>query len=588
MCSVRGVIVLYCFVIMSVLLSIFKCAELQAQLNHSYPRVGTMHFGRNAPPEWYAKFDYLMVRSSDESLVREIKKLNPNIYIFGILDWNKGGNLDLPDEWKSKNSKGEFIGLYGLSNFFSVNMTDFCGKSSEFGNKRFTEYFPGYLLEEFDQSVFSGIATDGLWIKPRDANGDIDLNGNGVNDYTEFGEEWVNEQWKKGTDKLINGLRQVMGPDKPIVINSGRFHEFNWPETNGVVLESHGVTFSFSWYRKIYNRWMDAARKPHFLYFDGHGDSKNNFAFMRYVIGNTMFGDGYSSYSESNLHHYDGFYDEYEVDLGFPTGEMQAVTTPDANDKGLWARFFTKGAIIVNVDDKNNTVGDAQLRSLSGYAGPYYRIKGGQVPDFNNGKLFDEVKLTGTSFGRGYHGDAILLTKNPATVVTDIYVDNDDEGTAPGTDAPGYKGSWQQTNRDLENAWSLSYKDHKDAWAVAYSAPGSGSNVATFTPFIGVAGKYKVYEWHGNLLGQNEATNVPYEIRHASGTTNGRIDQRANVGEWNYLGEFLFSQGKNGYVRITNNANGVVLADAFKFVYSEGIVGDSTKPDAPTGVRVSQ
>jgi len=48
------------------------------------------------------------------------------------------------------------------------------------------------------------------------------------------------------------------------------------------------------------------------------------------------------------------------------------------------------------------------------------------------------------------------------------------------------------------------------------------------------------------------------------------------------------NKGKNAYIRISNNANGAVVADAFRFVYSEGVTGDTTPPNPPTGVMIRQ
>ncbi|MCZ6818933.1 MAG: putative glycoside hydrolase [Calditrichaeota bacterium] len=562
--------------------------NLPAQVTHSYPRVGIFHFGTPAPPEWYAKFDLVIIRTTRDQTVRDIKVLNPNAHVFGTKDWNRGAGLDpVPEEWRTHNSRGQDINLYNASNFYTVNMSDFCGKAPQYDNKRFTEYLPDYVLSTFDQTAFSGICTDGLWVKPRAANGDIDLNRNGNNDYDEFGKEWVETQWRDGVDKMIAGLRNRMDPNRILIINSGRFHDFYWQESNGLILENHSYTGNnFSWYRRIYQRWMDEARKPHVLLYDGKGRDKSEFAFMRYLLGLTLFGDGYFSFSENDLHHYHGYYDEYDIDLGFPKGEMTQIRSTGSDDHGIWVRFFTKGAVIVNVDDQSATVSDADLQPVSGYAGPYYRFQGGQDPDVNNGQRFNQISLSADRNSKGFRGDAILLTREPTVVVSDIIIDNDDEGTSPGTAKPPYKGSWTQTNDNIDKVWTLSARQHKDAWAIAFAQKGNGESTATFTPTIGLAGKYKIYEWHGDIQGVAEASDVPYEIRHAGGTQSGRINQATRYGRWNLIGEFRLNKGKNAYIRISNNANGAVVADAFRFVYSEGVTGDATPPNPPTGVMI--
>lgn len=578
--------------LLPLLACVFLVLPAKAQTpNHSYPRVGIFHFGNPAPAEWYANFDLVIVRSDDESFAREIKQLSPQTYVFGTRDWNRGAGLDpVPQEWRTYNSRGDEIHLYGATNFYTVNMSDFCKPSPRYDNKKFNEYLPGYILSEFDNSAFSGICTDGLWIKPRDANGDVDLDRNGKNDYDEHGENWVNTQWESGVARLIDGLRDRMRADAPLILNSGRFHDFFWPESNGLVLENHSWIRNFAPFKKVYENWMDEARKPHVLLYDGKGPSKVDFAFMRFLLGVTMFGDGYFSFSENDLHHYHGIYDEYFLDLGFPTGEAQPIGSPDSDERGVWVRFFTKGAMIVNVDDRSNNVSDGDLRSVPGYDGPYFRFKGGQDPGVNNGAQFSQISLTADGSSRGFRGDAIFLTKEPFVSVADIYLDNDDEGTTPGSKPASLKGSWQQDNDNNDRVWTLSARGHKDAWAVAYTTGGSGNATARFTPNIGVPGKYHVYEWHGDIEGASEASNVPYQIRHAGGTDSGTINQSSNQGKWNYLGEFQFAKGESGYIEISNDANGVVVADAFKLVFADGteVEVDITAPKPPVGIRIQQ
>ena len=57
----------------------------------------------------------------------------------------------------------------------------------------------------------------------------------------------------------------------------------------------------------------------------------------------------------------------------------------------------------------------------------------------------------------------------------------------------------------------------------------------------------------------------PYTIHHASGDNVVKVDQRYNGSEWISLGIFEFAAGTDGYVRLSNDANGYVIADAVKF-----------------------
>ena len=111
--------------------------------------------------------------------------------------------------------------------------------------------------------------------------------------------------------------------------------------------------------------------------------------------------------------------------------------------------------------------------------------------------------------------------------------------------------------------------------------------------WFGLPGWYEVCEWHGwhgdAKTSYDEATNVPFEIGVGTEVRiRGTIDQQVNIGQWNRLGYINLPAGKEGYVKITNNANGYVIADAMRFRYMGGeeFVPDSVPPASPTNVRV--
>lgn len=564
--------------------------QSHAQGRHSYPRIAVFHFGRNAPAYWYSKFDLVNIRSNKTSLVQAIRSFNPDAYIFGTHDWNSG-TLFRPtaDAYKTYFPDGSPVYIYGsTTDNFSLNFSDFCGKVN---GLRYNEALPQAAVDNHDQRYFDGIATDGIWLKPREAEqkGSIDLDRNGVNDYDEHGTQWVNDRWKEGVDKVIREINRI-NDNRPLILNSGRFHEpeFYWTESNGMIMENTAFIPSVSVYKNRYEDWMKVAREPHLLIFDGMGYHKEDYVRMRYLLGMTLFGDGYFSYTDNDLHHYHYYYDEYDVDLGRPTTSMQLVRPNGSDERGVYVRFFTKGAVILNASESEQTVTDGDIRT-NGYAGPYYRFRGNQNIAFNSGGQFTSVTLHGELDNRNrLQGDAILLTRQEVDVVADIVVDNDVRGTNPGSRPATFSGNWTRENESAKDCWALSYRGNRGDYAVDFAQPGSGEAAATFTPTIGLPGKYHVYEWHGRVDGYASATNVPYEIRHAGGRTTGTINQQQDEGRWNYIGEFNFGVGNNGYIRISNQANGIVLADAFMFVYNEAIAIDAEAPSPPTGLRVEQ
>ncbi|MFH1890398.1 MAG: hypothetical protein ABIJ91_02445, partial [Candidatus Kuenenbacteria bacterium] len=373
-----------------------------------------------------------------------------------------------------------------------------------------------------------------------------------------------------------------------IHINSGHMHTFERDKTNGFTAEDYRCVYSWTYQKREYENWMRYAPYPHTFMFDGEGDKKNNFYWMRFLLGTTIMGDGYFSYSDienCENHHCDKYYDEFDLNLGYPTGNMQQLVTTIKNDLGVWVRFFDNGAVIVNIDKQPHTITEGKLSTLTGYKGPYYRFLGGQDPDFNNGQIFDEVDLTSRGYNNGLIGDAIFLVKEPTTVVADIIVDNVDMGTSPASETANLEGEWE--GECSSQSWSMGCRGYCSLWDIHFTT--SFTSHAIFTPTIGVAGNYAIYEWHGNITNQNEATNVRYIINYSGQSESEIIDQSQNQGQWNKLGIYNLSIGTNNNVTISaQGSNGTVIADAIRFVYQgnkgniKGPPGDYVPPTTNT------
>ena len=554
----------------------------------TYPRTAVMHFGPTAdnPPEWYAKFDMVDQRSSNEAVPQNIHALNPNSAVFGTTDWNFGSfSAPPPDEWRTYDSSGTALNIYNATNLFTVNPTDFASPAAAYGNQLYNEWLPGAMITEFIQDsstcvdCFDGFATDGIWMRPRESEGgncggDIDLdyysNPGSGNDYCTQSEDWVRSQWQAGwNDKVIAQLNTLSG-DRPLILNSGRFHleseGFDWSNHNGLILENI-VGPDPGFFLNTYSDWMSIAREPHLLHMQVEGNSKTDYQDMRYHLGLAMYGDGYFSYSEEDLHHYDSYYDEYDLNLGYPTGAMQQLLSTNGNE-GVWVRFFDNGAVILNATDASQTVTDAQIQALTGYAGPYYSFTGGQDPSANNGQQFNSITLAGgRDNSNRIRGDAILLTSQPTTMVTEIFVDNDDESTSPGSSPAEFSGIWTDSvdKSLLINPWTQSWKGQRSSyarWAMSYSDDSNAS--VTFRPEINLAGNYEIFEWHGGLSSGGACSQASLTI---NGQSQPSINQTINIGQWNSLGVFNLSSGTGNTVELDHPGGCTLIADAVVFVY---------------------
>jgi hypothetical protein len=96
-----------------------------------------------------------------------------------------------------------------------------------------------------------------------------------------------------------------------------------------------------------------------------------------------------------------------------------------------------------------------------------------------------------------------------------------------------------------------------------YHTTGVGTDTFTWTPNIPTAGSYKVYAWWTTYT--NRATNAPYTIYYNGGSQEVRVNQQTNGGQWNLLGTYDFAAGTSGYVVLSDDADGIVIADAIKF-----------------------
>lgn len=572
--------------------------------NHTYPLIGWQTF-RGAVPDYYARYDLILTTNSGTELAQQIKQRNPNILLVSTKDWNNGGNLgsEIPDEWWVKDSRGNYLTSYGQAKM--ANLSDVCPKASSgsYAGMRYCDFVPEWMVDRIDVNVWDGVGTNGVWGRDglswkygNNQWSDVDLDGNGVNDLNEHSKDWFLDHWQGGIDLIVTGIRDRMPAGKLIIINSGTKHTWGWDITNGVVDEKLPFYNNETFNKDYYDSFKAAAYQPFVSVADGRpyesnpnvpSESKNDFMGMRFGLVTSMFNDVYFSFQnlEATEHYWSHWYDEFEAEFDMPKGPPQMIRN------GLWVRFFDRGAAIASTDGSQHTVSDSDLRGFTGYDGPYFRFQGGQDPEFNNGNQFNSVTLRGVRVGdapRFIVGDGILLFNEPTHLVADIIIDNVDMGTSPSNSVPSLSGGFQQEQNCRAGAEYYTVRCDWNPGTFPYAISPSGSGTATFTPNIGVAGNYEVFEWHGYANSYTLASNAQHVITHSGGQKTVNVDQTSNMGRWNSLGVYYFDEGTSGSVQIrASGANNHVMADAIKFVFRDGDdLADTTPPDPPTNVRV--
>jgi polysaccharide biosynthesis protein PslG len=116
-----------------------------------------------------------------------------------------------------------------------------------------------------------------------------------------------------------------------------------------------------------------------------------------------------------------------------------------------------------------------------------------------------------------------------------------------------------------------------------FRSAGDGSSSVRW-PFPGSAGgSFEVFaRW---TSGPNRASNATYVVKSGEGSKSVSVNQRDGGGAWQSLGTFRFAPGSDNGVSLSDKADGVVVADAVRFVGAAG-GAPSTSP-APASAAAS-
>ncbi|MGI9145190.1 MAG: hypothetical protein ACR2IK_01350 [Chloroflexota bacterium] len=143
----------------------------------------------------------------------------------------------------------------------------------------------------------------------------------------------------------------------------------------------------------------------------------------------------------------------------------------------------------------------------------------------------------------------VLLVSATArqALADELVVDDDAAGVV-------FKGAWAAST----NGIGFVGNDYR------YRVAGDGSSSVRW-PFPGATGgNFEVFaRW---TSGPNRATTASYLIAHAEGAKSVSVDQRTGGGTWQSLGTFRFTPGSDNGISLTDKADGVVVADAVRFV----------------------
>ncbi len=282
-------------------------------------------------------------------------------------------------------------------------------------------------VEVMPQLVKEKILSTGLWdgifYDVFDASithfgaGNIDIDNDGVRDDPTI----LNTQWQKGMTKLLANTRTIIGDNYYMVINGDSLAAYQ-PNVNGRMFES----FPTPWEGR--GRWQDTMRSYLTLLKLNRAPastiintntrdkgSQRDYQRMRFGLGSTLLGSGYSSFDFGESSHAQlWYYDEYKTFLGrpvsapvntlSPTAEIPGPSSAEAsagrqarNDavtNSLWRRDFEQGVVFVNSSDRPH---DITLDE------EFEKMHGTQDPAVNDGSITNTLSLAAN--------DGILLLR---------------------------------------------------------------------------------------------------------------------------------------------------------------------------------
>ena len=226
------------------------------------------------------------------------------------------------------------------------------------------------------------------------------------------------------------------------------------------------------------------------------------------------------------------------------TGSNNPETITMDSDKTVTATFTQKEyTLTVTVDPLSAGTVSANI------PGPYHY---GDVvtltPTANPGYTFSGWSGDGVN-GAG-NTRIVTITGNMAVTATfdaessEIIVDNVNAV---------YAGAWSSST-SMPGYYGTNYQ---------YKYSGTGTNTATWSFNVPTTGAWEVFAMWTSY--SNRATNAPYTINHAGGSTVVRVNQEINNGQWVSLGVFNFNAGAASIV-LSDDANEIVIADAIKLI----------------------
>lgn len=303
----------------------------------NYPKIAAFYLATpisETTAKEIAKYDLAilnMAAQNNPQNLKKIKELNPKIILLAytsnvetlnslLKDNEPSGsgiwhqlNSGLRDEWIIKKYTGEKVNLWKDNNLMNPYIKSWDGK-------RYGDYLADFLIEKvlatgyWDGLFFDTTSQTIAWLSP-----DIDINNDGYKD----SETTINQLWQDGQFYFFRKLREKIG-NKYLIVTNGDLEVFDY--VNGRMFEGFPEYWEGGWNKQMKKYYIlgESGYYPRVNIINSDTENTGNkydYQSMRFGLTSALLGDGYYNFesgTESRTTLW--WYDEYDVDLGQPTG----------------------------------------------------------------------------------------------------------------------------------------------------------------------------------------------------------------------------------------------------------------------------
>lgn len=323
---------------------------------HAFPRKSNLWGWNNFFPsgnlDHAKRIDLWMGVHASEAQVKQLRAINPNAFVLdsaSAVEQTDSNGVQVPDSYWLRDTKGRRIEVWNGTYRLNLTKPEVALFQARYAYKR--------LLDSnlsMDGMFFDNFFTRQAWLK-QDKWGnpiDVDANGDGkLDDPT-----WLDAEWRKGVYAELREFRRLM----PYALTVGHLEDNDIAE-EGKVFNGDSLGFVAPWVKegrygpyslaKIwepYHSWWGLGRTPVVSTIEGappselsygYGEqpvknmpaatldfARSFFPYMRWGLGVALMNDGYYNYSQGDSGHgMDWWFDEFDVNLGFPKGGYQRL-----------------------------------------------------------------------------------------------------------------------------------------------------------------------------------------------------------------------------------------------------------------------